>query len=363
MANNKKKVVEEFLADALTDEQEAFVLEKHHTCRDLNELTQKCFKNDKLDGRTRQGKLIAALLIRNNIKYSTTKNIKVDRIVLTDSQKEFIIDYAKDGLTSFQIAELIFPNREIKNLGIEQRTVLEHIRSVNPDFVPSKESGLLSTYTPPKSVGRIIGKIYDATGTTLEEFKMPRAQKFCVERLIVNLSNSRFVKIMNNYTSKEDRDLFQEEFIRLTWDKPDLSADEINLYLNVCKEIINLDVITRHMNKLNDLFEDAEEQNEMSIRLAEIIKTKSAEYHQCETRIENLTRKLQGDRSKRMENKQKENHSILAIIQAFQDDDERKNMINIAEMQKRLVEDEANRLEGMSEFKARILGLAKEDVT
>ena len=34
--------------------------------------------------------------------------------------------------------------------------------------------------------------------------------------------------------------LFEHEFVRLTWDKPDLTADEINLYLNVCKEVINL---------------------------------------------------------------------------------------------------------------------------
>ena len=32
--------------------------------------------------------------------------------------------------------------------------------------------------------------------------------------------------------------LFEHEFIRLTWDKPDLTADEINLYLNGDK-IIN----------------------------------------------------------------------------------------------------------------------------
>jgi hypothetical protein len=361
MANNKKKA-EEFTADSLTEEQKAFVLERHNAFRDLNELTQKCFNDDSLDGRTRQGKLIAAFLIKNKIGYATTRRPKSEAINLTAAQKEFIIDYAKDGLTSFQIAELIFPDREIKNLGMEQRTVLEHIRIVNPDFVPSKESGLLTTYTPPKTVGRIIKKVFDATGTELDESKMTRMNKVCVEKLIVNLSNSRFVKIMNNYTSREDRSLFEEEFVRLTWDKPDLSADEVNLYLNVCKEIINLDVISKHMNKLNDLFEEAEEQNEMSIRLAEIIKTKSSEYHQCESRIENLTKKLQGDRSKRMENKQKENNNILALIQAFQDEDERRNMLNIAEMQKKLVEDEANRLEGMAEFKARILGIAKEDV-
>ena len=53
------------------------------------------------------------------------------------------------------------------------------------------------------------------------------------------------------------------------------------------------------------MFESADDQDEMTVRLAEIIKAKSAEYHQCESRIENLTKKLQGDRGERMKNKQK----------------------------------------------------------
>jgi hypothetical protein len=63
-----------------------------------------------------------------------------------------------------------------------------------------------------------------------------------------------------------------------------------------------------------------------------------------------------------MQSKQKENASLLALVQFFQDEDERKNMVKIAEMQKALVSEEANRLEGMDEWKARILGLSKHDV-
>lgn len=167
---------------------------------------------------------------------------------------------------------------------------------------------------------------------------------------------------MNNYLDVSDRELFEQEFVRLTWDKPDLTADEINLYLNVCKEIINLEVVSKHLNKLNDMFDIADDQTEMSVRLAEIIKAKSSEYHQCEGRIENLTKKLQGDRGERMKNKTKDNASILSIVQMFQEKEERDNMVRIAEMQKLTVKKEAERLEGMSEWKARILGIGQDDV-
>jgi len=109
------------------------------------------------------------------------------------------------------------------------------------------------------------------------------------------------------------------------------------------------------------MFDDADEQQEMSIRLAEIIKAKSGEYHQCETRIENLTKKLQGDRGDRMKKMHKENASFLAIVQLFQEQQERETMVHIAEMQKESIKEEAERLEGMSEWKARVLGISQDD--
>lgn len=348
--------------NSLTEDQEQFILNNHKLIKDLNLLTQKTFNNEDLDGRTIEGKLIRAFLVKNNLKYSTSRHVKVDSVEFTDANKEFIIKSAEQGMSSFAIAELLFPEREIKKLGAEQRAVLEHVRSINENFIPSQESGLLTCYSPPKTYPRLIKKVFDSTGFQLDESKMSRGQRNCLDKLAINLSNSRFVKIANNYTSKDDRHLFEEEFTRLTWDKPDLTADELNLYMNVCKEIINLEVISKHLNKLNDLFDCAEEQNDMSVKLAEIIKAKSGEYHQCEGRIEALTKKLQGDRSERMKNRQRDNASILSLVQMFQDEEERKNMVHIAEMQKKLVKEESSKLEAMSSFKARVLGISQEDV-
>jgi Skp family chaperone for outer membrane proteins len=110
------------------------------------------------------------------------------------------------------------------------------------------------------------------------------------------------------------------------------------------------------------MFDIADDQTEMSVRLAEIIKAKSQEYHQCESRIENLTKKLQGDRAERMKKNSRENASFLSIVQLFQEEEERKIMVRIAEMQKETIKEEAERLEGMVEWKARVLGISQEDV-
>jgi len=346
----------------LSEEQKQFLKENAAKITSLIDLTRQCFEDEKLDGRSKEGRAVRKFLVENSINFKTTATSRTEDIELTQQQKDFILEQAESGLSSLEIAKIIFPERNVKSLSNEQRTVLAFIRDVNPDIIPSQDGAALNSYISPKSLSRIIKKINDATGLDLDDAKLNRQKQVCAEKLGINLNNSRFLKIINNYLNQEDRVLFEHEFIRLTWDKPDLTADEINLYLNACKEVINLEVISSHLNKLNDMFDIADDQTEMSVRLAEIIKAKSGEYHQCETRIENLTKKLQGDRAERMKKNQKENASFLSIVQSFQEEEERKTMVRIAEMQKQSIKKEAERLEGMAEWKARVLGISQEDV-
>lgn len=345
----------------LTNEQEGFLRENSSKILDLIELTRKCFDDDSLDGRSKEGRSVRKFLSENGITYKTTRRKPAKKIEFTEQQKEFIMGQAEDGLSSLEIAKLIFPEKDVRPLSNEQRQVLTHIQETNPDFLPSQDGGAVNDYSSPKSSSRIVKKINDSTGIGLDDSKLNRQKQICVNKLGINLSNSRFLKIINNYLNKQDRELFEQEFVRLTWDKPDLTADELNLYLNVCKEVINLEVVSAHLNKLNEMFDVADDQTEMTVRLAEIIKAKSQEYHQCETRIENLTKKLQGDRAERMKKNQKDHASFLAIVQMFQEEEERQTMIKMAEMQKKIIKEEAERLEGMAEWKARVLGISKDD--
>ncbi len=328
---------------------------------DLNVITRKFFENEDLDGRTKEGLAIRSFLVSNKIQYKTSKYEKIGDLPLTDQQKEFIREQAKSGLNSFRIAELLWADRTVIAMGLEHRTVTNYIRDSACEVGAVDDSATFVKYQVPRSIERVINKINEATGEKLDKDRLSRHHKFCAERLSINLGNSRFLKIINCYTAQDDRTIFEQEFIRMTWDKPDLTADEVNLYMNVCKEIINLETTSRHLDKLNKMFEETQEQNEMSIRLAEIIKAKSSEYHQCEGRVESLIKKLQGDRAGRISARQKENASILSIVQLFQDEEERANMIKIAEMQKALVADEANKMETMVEWKARILGISLDD--
>lgn len=344
----------------LTEEQKQIIRDNFHDMEDISSLTRIVFNNEKIDGRSKEGKAIAKFLSENKFNYKTTKRKKKGDLNFTEDQEKYIRDRALEGFSSFRIAQEMYGD-DVKKLSKEQRAVYDWIEK-NVDIPKEDTTGDYQNYIPPQAISRIIKKINDSTGMKLEDGKLSRHIQHCCDKLRIHLNNSRFVAIMNNYQKSKDRELFEQEFVRLTWDKPDLTADEINLYMNVAKEIINLELITSNLQKLNEMFEGANEQNEMTVRLAEIIKAKSSEYHQCESRIENLTKKLQGDRSERMKNRHKENASFLSIVQLFQEEEERKNMIKIAEMNKQIIAEEADKLEDMSAWKARVVGVAKEDV-
>jgi len=341
----------------LTTEQKTKILEEFEKNPNIIDITKIVFNDDSLDGRSKEGRSVSKFLATNGLKAKTTKHKKLESIELTQEQENIIEQRVDGGWSSLQIAKELFGN-SVKNLSKEQRTVHEYVLTLGVE-APAEET---PTYVAPHAISRIIKKINDSTGYGLEENKISRQQTTCCEKLRINLNNSRFIAIVNNYIAPRDKELFEQEFIRLTWDKPDLTPDELNLYMNVCKEIINLELITGHLQKLNEMFESADDQDEMTVRLAEIIKAKSSEYHQCESRIENLTKKLQGDRGERMKNKQKESASFLSIVQLFQEEEERANMVRIAEMQKELIKEEAQRLEGMAAWKARVLGISIDDV-
>ena len=349
----------------LTEDQKKFIDKNYLQIPDVDQLTKALFNDDSLDGRNKEGKLVAAYMLDRGYKYKTRSHKKAKKLQLTSEQKKLIIEYhSEDKLSSLQIAQLIFQNQEVKNLSKEQRIVADFLKTNSNEFIkPDETKNEKPCYTPPKTPKESIAKVNEFTQADLkDDFSLLKRQdKDCIENLQKNLNSPRFIQILNTY-SEEDAFLFEAEFIRAVWDKPDLTSDEVNLYINVCVDYVNLKTISRNMEKLNRMFDECEDQTEMSVKLAEILKAKSSEYHQCEQRQESLIKKLNGDRSARMKNRQNDFASVLNLVQSFQQKEERDRMIEIAEKQKMAVSEEVDNLESMDSWKSRILGLRKEDV-
>ena len=345
----------------LTDEQKQFIDDNFQRIPDLIELTRAVFKDGTIDGRSREGRTVRKYLADSNVKYKTTQKKKAKPIALTEDHKEFIVKYSEDGMSSFHIAQLLFTEREVKNLGMEQRAVHNYLKVVKRQKREDSRQ-MTSTYSPPEDLQECLDlvNLYASQSLLIEELKA--VEKKSCEALLRFLKSPRLHQVISNYIKPDDQNLFEAEFVRATWDKPDLTADEINLYINVCVDYINLKNISAHIEKLNRMFEEADEQQDMTVRLAELLKTKSEEYNQCEKRQESLIQRLAGDRAKRVSMRQGRNASILGLVESFQNEEERRLMIKMAEMQKKAISKEADELESMQDWKSRILGISKSDV-
>ena len=324
----------------LTEEQEEFIDKNYKNINNLNELTNAVFMGEGLDGRTKEGRAVRQYMALKDYKYTTRENKKVPPVNLTKEHKEFILANADGQMKAFDMAKILFPEKDVTPLSKETIVVTDFLKQQAPEKVNPKESAVGDKYQPAKTFEDAIKLVNKSTNQELNSDKMQMQVKKGIEALISFLQSPRLIQTISNYTNKEDRALFEAEFVRATWDKPDLTSDEVNLYINVCIDYINLMNIQKAIDKLNTMFEECEDQRDMTVRLAELLKTKSEEYNQCEKRMESLITRLNGDRAKRVQNKQSQNASILNLVQLFQEEEERQVMVKIAEMQKALVEEE-----------------------
>jgi hypothetical protein len=353
----------------LTDQHKTLIAKKiEEGQNDYVVIANLIFGRDDLTGRSKEAKAVRDYLVSTGFVSKKEKPKFVQTTdILNQNHFEFIDQNIKTGITPKQITELIFHEKflGLENVNVfntqEYRAVHKYVKEKYPDNLVDNESGVGDKYSVPRSIKTVINKVNKWCGQSISEDKLSLQHRKWLEKLLVYLSSPRFVGNYDSYTSSTDKDLFEAEFVRSIWDKPDLTTDEINLYINVCMDYINLRQIDIKKNKVNDMFNDTQEQKDLTMRLTEVLKTISEEYNQCASRIDKSIQKLNGERSKRVEQYQQKNASIINLVELFQDEQERKMMIQIAEMQKKIINEEADRLENMSSWKARILGISKQD--
>ena len=348
----------------LSDAQKALIVEKYQGgIQDMDMLTKLAWNDQTIDGRHAKGRAVKKFLVENELQYKTLHHERVDKVELTPEMGEQILAEARKGKGHLEIAQIVFPDRQVKKLSREWRAVLNFITAHAPEAAMDRTEGDNTTsYLSPKEPTRVVKKINEAVGINLDPENLNPRYKAYIDKLTVKLGDMRFVRMCNSYASRKDRDLFEQQVVLQCWDKPDLTAEEFNMYLNLCRDIVTGECLSAHISKLNTLFDGMEDASELTQRFSETLKAKTSEFNECQKRISTLIQKLQGDRAKRMENAGKDDSSLVTLFQMAQEENERLNMIRLAEIQKAAIEEEANRLETTDEWMCRIMGVSKEEV-
>ena len=350
----------------LTEAQKQKILDTWNTRPDnppsLKELSIIVFEEE-LDARSSRGKAVRQFLATRNLKatpYATAIILK-QRLRLKNEQKEFIKNNIST-MNSLEIARILFNNPHLVNLSGEVVLVNEYANSI---IAPEKRKEDLTTieWKPPAKISELLVRLnrYAAKDYDVANLKPVEKKNFTV--LISYLKTYRFRQQISTYSSIQDQELFESEFIRCTYDKPDLSSEEIDQYVIYSGEV----VISRNILRSIELFQKEQEVNlesneKLNMGLVEATSSLRKEYNDCVTRQQKLLNMLTQKRSDRLDSQIQANASILSIIEEWRTYEGRQKLLKIAEMRKRLVGDEFDRLEGLSDLKVRLIGVDKSMV-
>ena len=354
----------------LTEEQKQIIMDEWNNNPDdppsLLDLITKAFPGQNFDGRSKEGRAVKEFLATSNIKARGAHEYKPKKkINLTEEDIEFIRNNAST-MKPLELTKVVFKDNNLSNLSQEARCVKEFLETLpRESLLIAPEEEVTEYYKPPNTFYSSLVRINKYVHPPLDKDKLSPAQRKAVQSLMGYLCTFRFTHQINSYLSLNDRDLFESSFIRYTYDKYDLTQEEVDQYIVLSCEVVIASTVQSRVERLSNLLDNSADDTEgrrMSMSLIEAISSCQTEYNQCINRQTKLLNDLKEKRSTRLSKELKNNASILNLVEMWKDEESRKKMIQLAELRKVALSEEVERLSTMDELKGKILGLSEDEV-
>jgi hypothetical protein len=333
----------------------------------LNELIKIAFPDtENADGRTKEGRIVKQFLASRNMSARSLHDyVPKVKIGLTEEHEEYIANNA-NLMRGYEIARVIFQDVSLSHVSQEARTVNEYIRTLDMSVSSFNEEVEVveNEYKPPKTSAQALNKANKYVLNGIDKERVTAKQKKDLSSLIGYLHTFRFLHQINSYDDTTNRELFESSFVRYTYDKNDLTQEEVDQYILLSAEVCIASNIQRRVEHLQRLLDDTANNTEgtrISMSLVEAINTAQNEYNQCVNRQHKLLGDLKQKRSDRLSKKMDNSASILNLVEAWKDEETRIQMIELADRQKGSLENEIEKLADMDDLKCRILGISKDE--
>jgi len=358
----------------LSEEQKEQIVDFFSNNQDpeLSDIARKVFKNETLDGKTKEARLIKAFCKQNDLYFKTKTIVLKGLIDLNESQVTFIENnFRVRGV--LEITKELFNDDSLTNLSQEYRTVSAKIDEIKASLIePARpkdgfeiisvsydpEELIKSEYKPPRTLKQTVDKVNNYLNYGYSEESLKKQQRFELEQLKKYLNIFRFTYQINTYKIQGDRDLFEDAFIRYTHDKPDLTQEDLDQFITLCNQIVRAAEIQRRIESLRTTMAAGE----ISMKMNEAINVLQSELNSCENIKTKLYNDLTTKRNKRLEEKSDGFEKLINLVHAWKDEDFRKRTIHLADLEKMKVKDEAERINSMSEIKALLRGATIEEL-
>lgn len=228
------------------------------------------------------------LLASRNIKAKPAHEYVAARedVSLTDEMKEFIMNNGH-VMNDLEMAKILFDDRTLTNLHKEVRVVAEFRKENNIQQSNIPAAALnnvpMEEYKPPRTMNLAVARINKYVLNGINKDKITSRQRAEIEGLINYIHTYRFLHQISNYENQIDRDLFESSFVRYTYNKSDLTQEEVDQYIVLASEVVIASNIQRRVEHLQGLLDDVAEDTDgrrISMSLVEAIGKAQNDYHQ-----------------------------------------------------------------------------------
>lgn len=356
----------------LTNDQKKLILERWNN-KELDppsqrELLDLCFPKLNLTVRTLEWRAIKEYCASLSIKpVVSEKHVLKPKVILTEEQKEYITNNAS-SMTSFEFAKEMFNDRRVTPLSMETRAVQEHLKTLDPNLLYKKSEGEEvpdEEYRPPLTPVRAAARLnkYSINCITPEQLTKDTRIQNNLKSLIKFCQMFRFQRIMSSFKMIKDRNLFESSYIRFVWDKPDLTEEELDLICNLSLNIVNYTNMQQEINDLREMRDkclDDSEGKRLSMSIVEEMKNIKKDLDENEKRQNSIIKTIQGTRDSRIDIKAKENASVVQLVDAWREEQERQRIIKLGNDNKEKIKNELIKLDTLEEFIGQIWGINKD---
>lgn len=330
----------------------------------LRDAVQAAF-GPEVDGRNRAlSKLVKVFLASRQIKAESTYGYKpVGNIELTPEQKEYLTNNISK-MTPMEMARILFNDSKLSALDRRFIVTNNFCSTLNNaiKYTPVNEARV-GNYRPPKNITEAANVVnrFIRNGIDVELTKKDKKIQECLNGLVKFCHSSHFILIIDNFTSDIDKNLFESRFVSYVWDKPDLTEEEVDAYIQLCSNIVKHAQLERQIDNLKNRIDEQmdEKDGKVYMNMVEMINNLNKTITDNEVRQDKLRKELTGLRSERIDLKTKENQSVLQLVEAWRDEEKRSLMIKLANKRKEEVKDEIKKQEDFDDLLSQLYGIDK----
>lgn len=325
----------------------------------IKALMRKAYGDDTLDERSVE--------FYNIKRYVAKIKKSIEPVTFTEDQIKFI-EGNSHSMNGLELTKNVFPEREIKALSNETKTVGEYLKAIGGSAEGEEGN---DGYKPPKAVSSLVRKINSYIGNaSWNPNDLTPFQRKCVEALKGYLQSARFISFMNSCPGTQDKLIMEEEFVRGVYDKYDLNSEELNMYVTLCLNYVIIDQVTKSKLMLEDKINNVLSGNgnggqgeKLYMTWVDAANQKATELNQRQTAAKGLAEALSANRATRLKSEAQNNESLSKFVEQWKSEVGRARALRIAEIQDRRVKEEVERIESMDDYIASVFGVSSDEIT